>query len=136
MIGLRVDGLAGLEDAFKAIPEALRRETKTAALLEAGEPMRARMAALAPRGPDAPHIADHIGIMPIRKVEGIALANDEAAVAIGPTKEYFYGWFWEHGWVHHPQAHPFVRPGYEDERDAALATVGRLLWAAVEAATR
>ncbi len=132
MVGITTYGATAMADAFKALGESVsRREVLVDGLTEAAEPMRARMAELAPRSPDAPHIAESIAVSEVRSLEGVRLAETEAAVAIGPEKGFFYGWFIEFGWVHHPQARPFVRTAYEALKGSALEAIGRSLWRAI-----
>ncbi len=122
-----------LAKALNALPAAVSVKVQRDALRLAAEPMRAEAAALAPRGPDAPHIAENIVISIPRT--GLADVSDEAAVvAVGPDKKYFYGFFWEYGWIHHA-AHPFMRPAFDTKAEASLAIIGQQLWAAIAKAS-
>jgi|SRR5688572_7153769 len=115
------------------LPEAVQVPVLRRALVEAAEPIRAGMAARAPRGPDAPHIADHIITKPLAPGELEAVTDDSAGVEIGPRKEFFYGYFWEFGTVRLP-ARPFARPAFDAHQDDAIALVGARLGAAILAA--
>lgn len=131
MLSARFTGTDDLADAFKRLAQPTRKAAIVNVLREAAEPMRQRMAASAPRGDEAPHIADNIVISGMRKLDGIALSESEAAVAIGPGKDFFYGVFWEFGWKFHPSPHPFVRPAYDEGHKAALTAIGAGLWAEI-----
>lgn len=123
-IAVNVAGHAEVMKALSAIPQHLRRTELTNILLEAGEPLRSRVAQLAPRSDEAPHIADHIGMNAVRSVDGVKLREDQAAVAVGPLKGrasgkrfkgFFYGWMLEYGTVKMP-AQPFLRPAWDSEQ--------------------
>lgn len=103
------------------------------ALKEAGEPMRARMAANAPRSDKAPHIYQNVVMSSVRSLEGVKMHEDEAAIAIGPDSRLAaHGVLQEFGTVHHaPQA--FARPAWDAEHQGALSRLGGLLWTAVRA---
>ena len=42
----------------------------------------------------------------------MALTAHEVAVAVGPSKDFFYGLFWDTA-VRHPTPHPFMRPAFD-----------------------
>lgn len=133
---LALTGANAFTEGLRALPEAVRPDALVDGLTRAAEPMRARMATLSPRGPDAPHIADHIVVSRLRQVDGVKLTDQEAAVGIGPAKEYFYGWFWEFGWKFHPTPHPFVRPAFDAEADRAQALLAGEIENAIKRASR
>lgn len=135
MVGVRVTGSEDLVRQMSALSVELRRSAVLGAVKAAAEPIRERMAQLAPRGPDAPHIADNISVSVVSRIEGVAVHEGSAAVAIGPAKKFFYGWFWEFGWKFHG-ARPFVRPAFEELKATAEAIIGRKLWDAVRAGIR
>lgn len=126
-------GRQALAAALRALPDAVSLKVQREALKAGAEPMRAMAASLAPRGPDAPHIADNIVIgIPTGQLADV---SDEAAVvAVGPEKKYFYGFFWEFGWIFHP-AHPFMRPAFDTQAQVALTIIGRQLWASIAKAS-
>jgi HK97 gp10 family phage protein len=129
MIQLRFEGGAELAQALRSLPERVSAKVMRTVLKDVAEPMRGRMSQTAPVGPDAPHMKDNIGISNARYVEGRPVADgQQVAVAIGPTKDYFYGLMWEFGWVNHPDAHPFARPAFDTEAPKALTEIGRRLW--------
>lgn len=127
-----------LAKRLRALPTALTKSIVVEALRAGAAPMRDRIADLAPRGAIAPHLADNIGISLVKGEEavfsvsqGAWAANEEYAVAVGPTKDYFYGLFLEFGWINHPAAMPFMRPGFDGTVTQSLEIISRLLWAAV-----
>lgn len=130
-IGIQLTGLTALlktltVDLVEAVePPVLRR-----VLLQAGEPMRATMSALAPRGTVPPHIADYILIKPLSARELEAVTDDHAGVEIGPDHRFFYGYFWEFGTVRLP-ARPFARPAFDTTQSEALAILERELTAVI-----
>src|SRR5690348_6596519 len=97
-----------LRSALAALPQRLTRPTVLRMLTDAAEPIRQRMGDLAPRGAQAPHLAEHIAVAPVTKIGGDRVNEGEIAVAIGPSKDVFWGLFQEFGWKFHPAAHPFV----------------------------
>lgn len=136
MIGkVSVQGDRDLARALNALSEKVKKQHLTAALLEAGEPMRARMADLAPRGDVAPHIRDHIVMQPVTKVEGVRVHEDQAAVAIGPEKGFFYGWFHELGTVK-LSPRPFVKPSFDAEQRGALSRIAGFIWNRLKGSAR
>lgn len=131
MVGLSFEGTGALADALRSLPQALRKDTVREALREAAEPIRSDVARSAPRGPDAPHLGEHIVIANLRSYQGVRLSETEVAVGIGPSKEFFYGLFWEFGWRFRRTPHPFVRPAYERGKARALRDIGAALWRAL-----
>lgn len=112
----KMTGYDDLVKRLRALPVAVRRDVSVAALIHAGEPMRAEEAALAPRSKGkGPHMADHVVIAETRF--GGDPGPDVTTVAIGPTKEFFYAEWQEHGTAHHP-AHPFKRPAFDSQKGA------------------
>ena len=90
------------------------------ALIEGGEPMRQDMGRFAPREPGAPDLADNMGISNAR-------TGDMAAIAIGPVKGFFYGWFQEYG-TKHFGGQAFARPAFDGNVHASLGIIGQALW--------
>lgn len=130
---MQIQGGKELAMRLRALPEAYTRTIVLGALREAGEPMRARMAQLAPREPGKPDLADNINISVANRLGDVgggrweARHDEEHAVAVGPTKDFFYGLFQEYGTVHHaPQ--PFMRPAFDSEAPRALQILTDELW--------
>ncbi len=131
-VSMTFTGGQELAKTLNALPAAVSLKVQRDALKVAAEPMRAEAAILAPRGPDAPHIAENIVISIPTK--GLADVSDTAAVvAVGPEKTYFYGFFWEYGWIHHV-AHPFMRPAFDTKAPVSLNIIGQQLWIAIQKA--
>jgi len=136
---VRWEGKERLMRSLARIPQELRKDKLEAALVEAAEPLRDAMAALAPRsaGPGHGyrtnrHIADSITIEP-------AAASGMAKVRVGPgggdPGEFFYDTFLEFG-TRTLKARPFIRPAYDQARDQVLAALERTVVDAVEVAAR
>lgn len=122
-----------LAKALSALPAAVSLKVQREALRAGAEPMRAEAATLAPRGPDAPHIAENI-VIGIPTAGLLDVRDEDAVVAVGPEKKYFYGFFWEFGWTKH-SAHPFMRPAFDTKAPAALTIIGQQFWASIRQAT-
>lgn len=133
MISMTFTGGKELAKTLSSLPDAVSLNVQRKALRLAAEPMRAEASTLAPRGPDAPHIADNIVIgIPAKGL--VDVSDTDAVVAVGPEKTYFYGFFWEFGWIHHA-AHPFMRPAFDGKASESLAIIGRELWASIQKAS-
>lgn len=126
--------LTGLETLLQnlahELPEALDTPLLRRALVAAAEPIREGMQVRAPRGPDAPHIADSIITKPLAPGELEAVTDDAAGVEIGPTSGFFYGYFFEFGTVKLP-ARPFARPAFDSGQGAALGILSERLGAEI-----
>lgn len=139
MFTQKLTGGGDLAKHLRALPDGLTKSIVVDALKAGAEPMRRRMAENAPHGPDAPHLADHIVVSLANRIGTVGGGKWEArdvdlfAVAVGPSKDFFYGLYWEYGWVNHPSAHPFARPAFDSTVQESLAIVGRGLWAGVRA---
>jgi HK97 gp10 family phage protein len=132
---LEFTGGPQLAKTLRGLDPAKARGVRLKMLKSAAEPMRDRMEELAPLGEVAPHVKDHIVVSAVRKiddpdfVEPIEVADDAAAVAVGPSKDAFYGALLEFGTAPHGKhpgtpAQPFVRPGYEQTAEQALRILG------------
>lgn len=130
---MQIHGGKELAARLRALPEAFTRAVVIGALTESAELMRARMAQLAPREPGAPDLADNIGISVANRLGDVgggrweARHDEEHAVAVGPTKDFFYGLFQEYGTIHHA-AQPFMRPAFDSEAPKALTALTQELW--------
>lgn len=125
-IGVAFEGGEDLARALSSLPSRVSKGIMKEALTDGAEPMRKRMAALAPRRPPAPDIADNI-------VVGTARGSDakEGGVAVGPAKGlFFYGVFLEFGTVK-MSAQPFMRPAFDSDALTGLTIIGQRLWQAL-----
>lgn len=126
--------LTGLDALMKTLledlPDAVQVPTLRRALVQAAEPIRAGMAARAPRGTVAPHLADSMVTKPLSPSELEAVTDDSAGVEIGPTKDFFYGYWFEFSTVKMP-ARPFARPAFDAGQDDALRIMGEALGAEI-----
>lgn len=115
----------GISKALASLPDRLSKAVVRDALTRSAEPMRQTMASLAPRGPDAPHIADNIVVSLTRSDD-----TQEVAVAIGPAVGFRYGFYQEFGTRYHP-AQPFMRPGLDAGHELSLQRLSVEFWAAL-----
>lgn len=121
---MRVEGAAALGKALQGLSSRVSRGVLSKSLRSGAEPIRAAASRFAPRAPGAPDLADHIGISNARPESG------NVAVAIGPTRNFFYGWFQEYGTTRHG-AQPFLRPAFDGESQGALRIIRNEVWDAL-----
>lgn len=129
-IGFKLTGTDQLAATLRALPDALQHDVLLDGLTQAAYPVARDMAGLVRRGGKAPHIADSVRTVEIRKVQGVKLTEHEVAVAVGPTKDFYYGWFLEFGTIH-MAAMPFMRPAWDRSVPTILPTLSRIFWAAL-----
>ena len=132
-IGARLDGGAELQKRLLTLPSAVTAQHQRTALMAGAEVIRAEAAALAPRGPGAEHIADHIVIDPLTDAEldrADEFVGDNAAVLVGPERKFFYGYFLEYGTSKMP-AQPFMRPAVDSKARPALSVALSRLWESI-----
>ena len=138
MVKVRIEGGAQLAKALQSLPDRVSTRVLRSALIEAAEPMRDRMIALAPREPGKPDIADDILIQPVTRFRDdsdsvgdlVRVEEGSAAVVIGPTKPFFYGKFLEYGTAR-MAPRPFMRPAFDTEGIKALQRVTASIWRAL-----
>jgi HK97 gp10 family phage protein len=119
---LKFEGGAELQQALAALPDRVSRRITFAALRDAAEIMRQRMADNAPDTTGGGvHLADQI------LVKAARVPGNIPAVAVGPSKGTFYGGFLEFGTVK-LSARPFARPAFDTTVDTVINEIGRLLW--------
>jgi HK97 gp10 family phage protein len=123
-VTMRVEGSKQLADALNSLTSRVSRGLLAKSLRAGAEPIREAAARFAPRAPGAPDLADHIGVSGARPESG------NVAVAIGPTRNFFYGWFQEHGTTRHG-AQPFMRPAFDSESPDALRIIRNEVWASL-----
>ncbi len=126
-----------LARGLSRLSERVSKRVLTEALTDAAEPMRQSMARLAPREPGAPDLADHMVITKVTKVGSTEggraerVTSSEAAVAVGPAREFFYGLFQEYGTARGGKFTPFARPAFDQESQTALTRLVASLWRAL-----
>jgi HK97 gp10 family phage protein len=123
-VGLRIEGGELLARTLLGLPSRVSRNVMLNALKAGAEPMRATASRFAPREPGAPDLADNIGISNARPGSGIS------GVAIGPTKNFFYGFFQEFGTTRHG-SQPFMRPAFDSDHRTTLQIVKNHAWEAL-----
>src|SRR4029434_2611536 len=124
---MKVQGGEALPRTLGVLPAALSLRVQTAALVEGAELIRARAAALAPRGVTPPHLADVIVAAPVRRTTGEKLSGVQATAGGGVPRRFFYDTFSEFG-TKHFAAHAFYRPALDEAGPRAIAVIGRALW--------
>ena len=127
MAMMRFEGGRELAAALGQLSTRVSRKIQRSVLTEQAEPMRAAMAAKAPRAParSDPTLAEE---MTISNARGADL--QEVAIVVGPSKRSFYGSFQEYGTVNHsPQ--PFARPAFDGHARSALRGISAGLWSAL-----
>lgn len=124
MVSIRVEGGEKLARTLGELPNRVNREVQRAALREAGEIIRSRASALAPREPGAPDLDDNI------RMSNANPGRGDVGIAIGPTKGFFYGFFQEFGTSRHG-AQPFMRPAFDGERHRVVKAITSAMWGAL-----
>jgi HK97 gp10 family phage protein len=122
---MRVDGGKELAQALRGLSTRVSRSVQREALRDVAEPLATTMTRLAPRSDTAPHMADTITVSNARGETATAVA-----VAVGPSKEGWYGSFAELG-TSREAPRPFARPALDQQADGLLRDVARRLWTAL-----
>jgi HK97 gp10 family phage protein len=120
-VTMKVEGAEKLAKSLETLSARVSRKVLMDALRAGAEHVRAAASRFAPREPGAPDLAENIGVSNARPDSG------NAAVAIGPTKHFFYGKFQEDGTTRHG-AQPFMRPAFDSEIQNALRTIRNRVW--------
>jgi HK97 gp10 family phage protein len=121
VISMKVAGGKELAAILDALPAKVSTGLLLDGLTAAAEPIRRSMGAKAARSADAPHIADNIVISRVRSSEA------QAAVAVGPSREFPYGVPLEVGTVD-TAAQPFARPAYDENIEASTKIMTDVIW--------
>ncbi len=126
----KFEGGAQLIRALDDIKRSTARRKMIGILKAAAEPVRLNMARFAPRGTAwGVHLADSMVITTIRSTTA-ALATagpEDVTVAVGPTKDKFYGFFLQYGTIHiGPQ--PFASEGLEAGTKPAFRILAAGFW--------
>jgi len=127
VITVKFTGGVELAATLEKLPQRVSTRIQREALMDAAEPMRKRMAQLAPFEPGKPDLRDAMTISNARGQDA-----RETAVAVGPSKAGFYGSFLELGtkFIH---ARPFVRPAFDENVQKSLGILGAAMWTALAA---
>ncbi len=141
-------GAAALEQALRDLGDGPEiKKALGGALLEAGEPMAKAMRARAPRGKTG-EMAEGIDVSKTlsrrqRRAAGRANLPTMATVYVGPKPKGLavlveFGTMRRH-WktgksTGSTAAHPFARPGFEQEKIPTLERYSKLLWIQIEKA--
>jgi len=134
----QVLGLAELDERLRVLPEAVRGQVLTQALLSAAEPIVTEARNRAPIRTDGKvkKIGKGArGRLPgflrasVRRARG-GVKDTTATVQIGPAKAAFYGMFSEFG-TSKQSARPWLRPAFEIAADAAVELLREKLAAGI-----
>lgn len=139
MITHKFTGGPQFDKALRSLDLSKAKGVKVQMLKKAAEPMRETAERLAPLGDEAPHIVDHFVVQALSRVEDEdfggkrGLEGDEAVVAVGASKDFFYDWFIEYGTAPHGKhpgtpARPHLRPAFDQNREAAIKSVQDGIW--------
>lgn len=122
-VTFRFEGGKELAAALLQLSERGAKAVQREALADGAEVLRKAIATSAPRGTEAPHIADHVVTSRIN-----ATGEHAGGLAVGPEKgQYFYGSFLEFG-TSKMSAQPFMRPGFDTTVHESLAVIRKSLW--------
>jgi HK97 gp10 family phage protein len=127
VITVRFEGGSELAKTLATLSQRVSKKIQREALVDAAEPMRARMARLAPFEPGKPDLRDAMVISNARGTD-----VQETAVAVGPSKAGFYGSFLELG-TKFLAARPFARPAFDELAPTSLGIIGAAMWTALAA---
>lgn len=121
-MSMRFEGGEELAQVLSGLPRRVSTRLLREALREGGQPIQVRASSMAPRKPGAPDLADNIAVADARPPAGA-----QVAVAIGPTRDFYYGFMQEFGTAHHG-AQPFLRPAFGSQVPKVLGIIGAALW--------
>ncbi len=137
---MKIEGGQKFAKSLESLPFSKQRGVLVGMLKKAAQPVAERMKELAPVEPGKPDLKDSMVVKSVSKIddgselEARSLDDSEAAVAIGPSKDAFYGYFQEFGTAPHgthpghpPQA--FARPAFDQTQDAVLRAIQDDIWA-------
>lgn len=122
--------------ALRQIAPDDRRGVMTNMLKRAAMPLERRMSELAPIDPTTPvDLKDSIVTQGLKKfhdsdVGMVELGEHEAAVAVGPSKDAWYGGLVEFGTAPHgthpgTRAQPFARPAFDETQGQVVGILAR-----------
>lgn len=124
MITLRVEGGEKLAKELRGLSNRVNRSVQRQALLDAAQPMRDMARQAAPRAPGAPDLAENI------EFGNTTADSGDVAIALGPTKRFFYGSFQEFGTSRHG-AQPFMRPAFDSTVQQVIKRFTAEVWSAL-----
>lgn len=119
---MRFEGGREFAAMMRNLPKSVNRNIRRDALEAMAEPMITLARRLAPYEPGAPDLRDSIEFQHVRSEY-----TTESTLAWGPIRWFFYGHFQEWGTSRHA-AQPFMRPGFDQNRERSLAIASRNLW--------
>lgn len=130
---VRVEGLRELEKNLKELPRATAINVMKRVLIQAGEPIRAAAAAMAPVDTGTLQSRIDIGSKLTRRQRRVTKRESKVEVYIGVRGQLPSGHFQEFGTVH-DKPQPFMRPAWDANDTGALETIKTLTWAEIKKA--
>jgi HK97 gp10 family phage protein len=136
-ITMKVEGLEGVMAALRELPDATAKNVMKRVLLKRAEPFAETARRLVPV--DQGHLKNsiHVATKLTKRQKGRhrKVHRDDVEVFVGPGTDPA-AHLQEYGTSRHP-AQPFMRPAFDQNKDAFFAGVGADMWAEIEkAATR
>lgn len=132
MISLKFQGGPQLARALAGMSFEKEKAVVRQMLKDAAEPIHDEAERIVAIGQTPPHIADHIVVSAITKdtddLGDRRLEPNEHAVAIGPSKDFFYGYFLEFGTIK-MAAKPFMRPAFDSKAGESFKVFQERIWA-------
>ncbi len=132
MISLKFQGGPQLARALAGLSFEKEKAVMRQMLKDAAEPIHEEAERIVAIGEEAPHIADHIVVSAITKdsddLGDRRLEPNEHAVGIGPSKDFFYGYFLEFGTIK-MSAKPFMRPAFDSKVGESFKVFQERIWA-------
>ena len=137
MIKSKIEGVTEMNRLLLQLPHELSSAVLIAALKEGAEPIRADASSNAPRrAGSGPHLADHIVTRALGEIRATEIGVEaDAAVIVGPTKDFFWGYFNEFGTSKQP-ARPWFRPAFDTNEERSLRAILTALWFRLLQATK
>lgn len=133
-IKVTVEGLEGVMDALRDLPNATAKNVMKRVLLKRAEPIAEAARRLVPV--DQGHLKNsiHVATKLTRRQRGRRrkVHRDDVEVFVGPGTDPA-AHLQEFGSSHH-DAQPFMRPAWDQTKDEFLAGVGADMWAEIEKA--
>ncbi len=137
-VSVKLEGFSELEKELERLTKAAGKGVLRRSLKKAAQPMADLMQGMAPRGESAEDkLAESIAVSTkLSKRQATQhrrmFRNDKASVEmfVGPGPDPA-AWNQEFGNVNHG-AQPFVRPAWDQDKDAMLDRLGKDLWSELE----
>lgn len=139
-VSVKVEGFRDLEKALDDMTKGAGRGVVRRSLLKAGEPLKDKAAALAPRRSGNLAKSMNIGTGLDKRQASLRrkmFADERASVEVFVGPDYKLGGGGRHGHLvefgtAHSAPKPFMRPAWESEKDQVLKNLSLFMWAEIE----